>query len=258
MQPQLLGVYETQEGPLHEQLSTLLAQAAEKTVAGTLQAIIVPDSNSLTHASLAAAVYRATEHADFETVIVIAPSHTGAFRRLTICSVDQYRTPIGVTPIDDGVRNELCDEDDDIYLDDTGHYHHAGVDVHLPFLQTLRSDFALVPIVMGEETPEMCRELGNAIGEVMYNRRTLVVASADILAIEQGEEESFLENLSRLDLSRLMIQLNSRRVWARGAGAILTAVIAAQYRNANQCEIIRFTEPTSEESGAVGAIIWRG
>ena len=107
-----------------------------------------------------------------DTAVVISPSHSGEFGRLSVCKVDTYQTPLGDVAINDHLRNELCDEDDDIFLDDTGHYHTEGADVQLPFLQSiLGDDFNTVPIVMGEESPAYCRELGRAVGEVLYGKK---------------------------------------------------------------------------------------
>ncbi len=219
--------------------------------------VIVPDANLIHGGAVAATVYRALRGRRFDTIILIAPSHTGTFQRMNICSVDTYRTPLGELEVNDLVRNELCDEDDDIFLDDTGHYHTSGIDVQLPFLQTVLPSFSIVPIVMGDESPEMCKELGQAVGEVMYNRRTLVVACANMVDTTPEALEQFKTAFEAMDLSRLTVLLNSERVRMEGKGAVLVAMIAALSHRANYAAILSLQPPSEVAPGFIGAVLGR-
>ncbi|RMH60605.1 MAG: AmmeMemoRadiSam system protein B [Bacteroidetes bacterium] len=253
------AVYATQPKPLRTQITGLLEAARPEPIEGDVLALIVPDSNLLSGGHVAAEVFGTLQGQAYDTVILVAPSHTGPFRRMNICSVDAYYTPLGDLAINDAVRNELCDEDDDIFLDDTGHFHVEGIDVQLPFLQTvLTKPFDIVPIVMGEETPDFCRELGRAVGEVMYNRRTLVVASADLLEADAEGLNLFRTYLESMDVERLMGLLNSERVRMEGRGAVLVALIAAMHRRANRARVLHLEPPAEGRVGFAGAAIWRG
>lgn len=251
------SVYATQPGPLRSQIADLLHRAATPEINGEIVALIVPDTNLLSGGSIAAEVYQTVGDRPYDSVILIAPSHSGSFERLTICSVDAYRTPLGEVPINDQVRNELCDEDDDIFLDDRGHYHTAGIDVQLPFLQERLDGFDVVPIVMGGESPDLCKELGHAVGEVMYNRATLLVACANVLEATQEGLDRFTEYFEALDTSRLMALLNSEEVRMEGKGAVLTALIAAVHRRANRARVLHTSPPADDEPGFIGAVLWR-
>lgn len=250
--------YATQPKALRGQITKLLHDAPQPTVEGTLCALIVPDSNSLAGGPIAAEVYKTLQGHTFETVILIAPSRTGAFEKLSICSPDTYHTPLGELDINDKVRNELCDEDDDIYLDDTGHFQSHGIDVQLPFLQSILGDFDIVPIVMGDESPAFCRELGNAVGEIMYNRPTLVVASADVLGSTTEDLDRFREVFEGKDVSRLMTLLNSEQVEMVGRGPVVVALIAALHRRANHAKVLTTMLPSDNTPGFLGAMVWRG
>jgi MEMO1 family protein len=250
-------VYATQAHPLRQQVLDLLRQAQPPTIEGDIHAIIVPDSNRLSGGTVAATVYGVLQGRQYDTVVLVAPSHAGAFRRMNVCRIDTYRTPLGDLRVNDRVRNELCDEDDDIYLDDRGHYHNQGVDVQLPFLQEVLPPFDIVPIVMGEDSPEFCRELGQAIGEVMYNRRMLLVASANLLDASDEALSIFGEVFETLDVSRLMSLVNGGTIRFEGSGAILVALIASLARRATFARIVGVMPPAGGEPGYVGALIGR-
>lgn len=251
------AVYATQPNPLRNQIERLLQQAPSNTIDGEILGLIVPDSNLIGGGGIAAEAYNCLRGRTYETVIVVSPSHTGAFTRMNICSVDVYRTPLGDVPVNDGVRNELCDEDDDIYLDDEGHYHTEGVDVQLPYLQSVLQDFDVVPVVMGDESPEFCRELGAAIGEVMYNRPTLVVATADLMEADTAALIRFEEAFQNRDVSTLMSLLNSETLVVEGKGPLLVALIAALHRRATHARILRSVPPVNGELGYLGAVLYR-
>ncbi|MEX0747097.1 MAG: AmmeMemoRadiSam system protein B [Rhodothermales bacterium] len=252
------AVYATQPRPLQEQLSVLLKSGPKADAMGEILAVIVPDANLLAGGEVAAYVYRLLEGSSYDTVVLVAPSHTGEFGRISICSVDEYRTALGNLSVNDRLRNELCDEDDDIFLDNRGHFHTEGVDVQLPFLQSvLASKFDIVPIVMGDESPEFCRELGHAIGEVMFNRRVLVVASANIIEAAEGALDTFVESFERGDISRLMTLMNSETVRVEGKGPIVVAVLAAVQNRANYFKMLSIRAPQSGTPGYIAAVLCR-
>ena len=252
------SVYSSQPVPLAHEVDGFLRDARPDAIEGELLALIVPDSNLRSGGKISAEAYKLLEGREIDLVIVIAPSHDGTFDRLSICKVDEYHTPLGVVPVNDAIRNELCDEDDDIFLDDQGHYHTEGVDVQLPFLQqVLGEGFSIVPIVMGAETPALCRELGNAVGEVMYGHRALVVASADLINIEGDALGRFEKALESFDITTLLHLLGSEKIKIEGMGAVIVAVLAAQHRRANKASLLHITEPHDEHIGALACALWR-
>lgn len=252
------AVYPTQPIPLRQTIDDLLAEAPAAADDGDLVGLIVPDSNRTSGGAAAAAAYALLQGRSLDTVLLVSPSHQGAFGRLSICQTDTYQTPLGDVPINDHLRNELCDEDDDIFLDDTGHYHTEGADVQFPFLQrSLEDAFTAVPIVMGEESPAFCRELGLAIGEVMYAKQAVVIGSCDVLAGDADALRQLREAIEGFDESELMHLLGSEAVRVEGMGALITTAIAAAHRGANRASVLSLTPPTSEAPGALACAFWR-
>ena len=254
------AVYPTQPTQLRAHLDALLAGAADTDLdADALVGLVVPDSNRASGGEAAALAYRLLQGTELDTVLVISPSHTGEFGRLSICQTNTYHTPLGAVTVNDHLRNELCDEDDDIFLDDTGHYHTEGADVQLPFLQTvLDGDFDAVPIVMGEESPAFCRELGAAVGEVMYSKRALVIGSCDLVEGDDEGFERFREAIETFNESELMHLLGSETVRVEGMGALITTLIASKARGATTARILALTPPTDGAPGALAVAFTKG
>lgn len=221
-------------------------------------AAIVPNSSDLEGGTFIADVYKSLPDQDIETVISISPNSGEPFKRITVCSLDSYNSPLGDVEVDDAVRNELCDEDDDIFVDDRGHYTHTGVDVQLPFLQQLLNGFSVVPLVMGVETPEFCKELGSAVGEIMTNKRALVVACVEIEEATDRGLQLFKEHLTNLDVPAMMVLLNQEsEIKVKGKGPVLVAMIASAHRRANAVSFTGTKLPAESSPGYAGALIGR-
>jgi AmmeMemoRadiSam system protein B len=259
------AVYATQPTALRQQVEQLLREAPSPDIQGDLIALIVPNTNRIEAGAAAAAAIKLVEGEHFDVVLAVAPSHEGAFGRLAVAKADVYHTPLGEVAIDDNVRNELCDEDDDIFLDDRGHYHVEGVAAMLPFLQVaLDGPFSVVPIVMGDESPAFCRELGGAIGEVMYGKRALLVASADVVGAEEGAVDRFTRAFEAFDTAELLHILGSEALAVEGSGAVIVAALAARHRGATQARVLSLEAPAdaggdgADRPGSIACVLWRG
>lgn len=250
--------YATQRQPLDNQISGLLAASEAEPVDFRVMSVIVPNSDHMHGAPFAADVFRSLPSTEINTIISIAPNWGEEFKRITVCSLEAYNTPLGEVSVNDKVRNELCDEDDDIYLDDRGHFLHHGLDVNLPFLQKLLDDFDVVPLVMGSESPEFCRELGHAVGEVMSNQRTLIVSCVDIVHATEEGMRRFKQHLSDLDVPAMMTLLNQEiDMKVDGKGPLLVAMMASAHRRANEIEFRGLQAPAEGHPGFAGVLIGR-
>ena len=140
-----------------------------------------------------------------------------------------------------------------------------GVAAVLPFLQVaLAAPFRVVPIVMGDESPAFCRELGAAIGEVMYGKRALLVASADVLGAEDGAVERFTTAFESFDTAELLHVLGSEALRVEGSGAVIVAALAAKHRGANLARVLNLDAPAdaggdgADRPGSIACVLWRG
>jgi AmmeMemoRadiSam system protein B len=258
MIPSRTSPYATEPAALDAHISGMLSDSRVSPVDFRVLSVIVPNSPHSDGAPLAADVFRSLPEDVHTTVITVAPNQGDEFKRITICSQDYYDTPLGGVNVNDAIRNELCDEDDDIYIDDRGHFLGHGLEASLPFLQKVLSDFDVVPLVMGSGTPEFCRELGSAVGEIMANQRTLLVASMDILEATETGLQRFREYLTTLNVASMQALVNQEsEIRVAGKGPLLVAMLAATHRRANQVVIRGIEAPDAEGPGFAGALIGR-
>lgn len=108
-------------------------------------------------------------------VVVLAPSHRVPFAGIAASSADSFRTPLGDIAVDRDAVERLLQDPAVHTLDQAFAQEHA-LEVQLPFLQAVLSDFALIPLIVGEaDVDEVSRVL-----EDLWRDDTLIVVSSDL------------------------------------------------------------------------------
>lgn len=161
---------------LQRTIDALLTQA--RGVKSPPKAIIAPHAGYVFSGPVAATAYAGlTRIRDtVERVVLLGPSHRVALRGLALSSAEFFATPLGEIPIDCDATN-LVHELPQVTISDAAHALEHSLEVHLPFLQCVLGDFALIPIVVGDATPQ---EVGEALDLVWNGEETLVVVSSDL------------------------------------------------------------------------------
>ncbi|MDX1428641.1 MAG: AmmeMemoRadiSam system protein B [Rhodothermales bacterium] len=230
----------------------LLQDAEIEHAVSEIFAVAVPASG-VEAGPLSARIYKQLEGRRYDTVVIIAAGGEEAKGRINIWSSDTYGSGSSAVEVNDRMRNELCDEDDDIFVSDDGHFLDDGIHAQLPLLRESIGEFRVVPLVMGDETPDICRELGSALSEVSYNESTLIVAVVDAEGGASGWFGRFDEHLAAGDVSNLFGMIMSGDMRVRGGGGLMAAMIAAGARGAIRPTLLA-ARPAGNESETVGVI----
>lgn len=147
--------------------------------AGTApKAIIAPHAGYIYSGPIAASAYARLKPVrdTVSRVVLIGPSHRVAFEGLAVSSAQQFSTPLGNIAIDTDAVETLLTLPFVGYLDQAHALEHS-LEVHLPFLQQVLSDFKLVPIVAGNASAE---QVGRALDLLWGGDETLIVVSSDL------------------------------------------------------------------------------
>jgi AmmeMemoRadiSam system protein B len=176
-EPAVAGLfYPANSRVLHQSISDFLDHA---TSTGKVpKAIIVPHAGYQYSGEVAANAYHLLKQAadKIRRVILIGPSHHVGFSGVAVPSVDHFATPLGNVPIDKNTIALISDLSF-VQIRDDAHYQEHSLEVQLPFLQTLLSDFSLVPIVVGDASAE---EISHVLERLWNGPETLIVVSSDL------------------------------------------------------------------------------
>ena len=159
-------------------LETLLGSGG-KTAARLPKALVVPHAGYAYSGAVAASAFRTLENvaaASIRHVVLLGPSHRVRMRGLALPSCDYFSTPFGQVRVNDAGRRRLR-ELGLAGIADAPHALEHSLEVQLPFLQSMLTDFDLLPIAVGLAPPE---QVGRALEAVWGGPETLIVVSSDL------------------------------------------------------------------------------
>lgn len=181
-----MGFYPSDPRKLRHLVQTFIDEA-QSLVETEPYGLIAPHAGYVYSGPVAGWAYRQVVNLDFETVIVISPSHFQAFPFISVLPGGAYETPLGSVQIDSDLARKLIDAGGALIQASRSGHENTGLgrsehalEVQLPFLQVALGDFNLIPVVMGRIDWKHCSALAAAIADIYSERKILVVASSDL------------------------------------------------------------------------------
>jgi len=168
-------------------------------------------------------IVRASEQ-PFDTVIIIHPNHTGVGEPISIDSHQQWRTPLGVMPIDVEMANLLG-----IPMEEEAQRYEHSAEVILPYIQHfLGSQLKLLPINMLAQNYANATALAMKIKRAvdLTSRRVMVIASSDFCHYKNPSlgydlDSYALEALLDFELEEFESRVKAKNISICGFGAIM-------------------------------------
>ena len=270
-----------------EQLSTvidaLLAQAEKVGAEGQARpepiAIIVPHAGYIYSGQVAACAFKQVEGVDYQAIVVVGTNHTTpGFRRVSVYAEGAFETPLGLVPVDTELAQALVAADERIVFDRDVHRKEHSIEVELPFLQKVCPGQAIVPVIVGEPSPENCQALSEALAQVLSGQKALIVASSDLSHYPSYDDarrvdQATLAAIETMDAQRLTEVISqymsegipNLHTLCCGEGPIRVAMMAARKLGANQATVLRYANsgdtPFGDWDQVVGygaVMFWRG
>jgi len=163
-------------GEIHRYLEA--ARASSALTETSPKALIVPHAGFVYSGPVAARGYVLLEGAvdRIERVILLGPSHHVPFPGLAVAAHDAFETPLGRVPVDQSCRQRLLRLPFVHALNEAHRWEHS-LEVQLPFLQEVLKTFTLMPIAVGQATPE---QVAAVLDSCWGDRETLIVVSSDL------------------------------------------------------------------------------
>ncbi|MDD3520889.1 MAG: AmmeMemoRadiSam system protein B [Actinomycetota bacterium] len=224
-----------------------------------IKAIICPHAGYIYSGQVAAFSYKQIEDKKYDSIIIIAPSHSEYFDFISIYDGDAYNTPLGKISIDKERCQQLADYDKNIKLSEHGHYNEHSIEVQLPFLQYIYDEFKFIPVVIGAQDKRNIECIGKAIGETFANQNILVVASTDLSHYHKYGEAVLLDKkveelVSKFDIDNLENEFLNNDIEMCGGGPVVAAMIAAKKMGANKAVILKY-QNSGDVSGERQAVV---
>jgi AmmeMemoRadiSam system protein B len=259
-EPQVAGMfYPASSTKLQKQITDFLSEVELDIEISNVAGIIAPHAGYVYSGKTAASAYKTIMNKDYNTVIVISPSHREYFRKVSIYDGDAYKTPLGEISIATELREKLITENDLIFEGEEGHRAEHALEVQLPFLQIALHNFNLLPLVIGDQSREVVFELADILSNVIDDK-TLLVASSDLSHFYTKSQASALDlrvvkHINNFDYENLQTDLETKRCEACGGGGIVTILKALNLKGYTKSKVVAHSDSgdvTSDDSEVVG------
>lgn len=245
---------------LSSQILTLLGENKVDKKFNNVVGIVAPHAGYVYSGKSAAYAYNVLkENTEFETVIIISPSHRKYFKGCSIYDGDAYETPLGEININKPIAKYIVENSESIFFGEDGHGEEHALEVQLPFLQMINEYFDIVPIVIGDQSIQYINELSNVLSEIV-DEKTIIVSSSDLSHFYSKEKAMELDSkivsrINNFEYPELYDDLISEKSYACGGGGIVALMEVADIIGYNKATVLSHTDSgdiTNDNSSVVG------
>lgn len=173
-------------------------------------------------------IYSRVDPTNFDTVIIIESYENELDKKLPMPSGKSFKTPLGEVPVNDFMRNEFCDEDDDFFVCDDGFSRDMSLFQQLMMLQCVYDDFSVVSVQIADEGQAIVKELAHVLEEVLASRHALLVFCCDLDNSRKKEFEKVKKLILDNNESGLLNYLNSGESMIKGTTTFVAGILVAK------------------------------
>jgi len=178
---------------------------------------IVPHAGYIYSGKVASIVFSQIKIPD--TVIILAPNHTGIGASVSIWNDGKWLFPGGEIEIDSTFTNNLLNKSDYIEISPEAHKYEHSIEVELPFLYFYNKNIKIVPLVFFPFDYRYCLNIGELIADTIIEsgKPALIIASSDMSHYLNADEAKQLDNLAfnaieKLDSKELYLTVKNNNI----------------------------------------------
>ncbi|HLY95701.1 MAG: AmmeMemoRadiSam system protein B [Sideroxydans sp.] len=142
------------------------------------KALIAPHAGYIYSGAIAASAYATLKDIAprIRRVVLLGPTHRIAVRGLALPDANAFDTPLGRVELDVDAMHTIAHLPQ-VVVSSGAHAMEHSLEVQLPFLQSVLSDFTLLPLAVGMATAD---EVAEVLETLWGGDETLIVVSSDL------------------------------------------------------------------------------
>ncbi len=223
--------------------------------------VISPHAGYVFSGQCAAYAFQQLAYKDFDTAIVIAPSHQCGDFYFSVGDYDAYQTPLGKINVDRELAEQLLTDSKFVFYPYAHNSEHS-LEVQLPFLQIIKPQVKILPILIGYQYDLSSDYLGKILSSLLAKRmdKTVFIASSDLSHYHNSRKAELLDKnlisaIESLDFELLWKVIKEKKGEACGFGGILTMLNIAKTLRYDKAKTLCYThsgETSGDHSQVVG------
>ena len=253
---------------LKKEIDSLLKSAQKIDHGEAIYAAMAPHAGYVYSGEIAAHTFKNIAHIDFDTIVIIGHDSFQNAVAYT-CPVDYFETPLGKVPVDIEMVDKLQKYNKDIKADIAIHKDDHTIEVQLPFLQCIKKEFKIVPLMFGYPSPENCRILADALKYASGDKKVFVLASSDMSHYPTYEgankmDTITLEKIKSMDINKFFMHVYKQRrdPQVRGlqtaicaSGGVGTAMLLAKDMGAETARLLKYANSGDVQGGDKNRVV---
>jgi AmmeMemoRadiSam system protein B/AmmeMemoRadiSam system protein A len=196
-----------------------------------------------------------------DTFIIIGPTHSGLGKPFSVMSEGIWETPLGEVEVDAELACKIISLSRYAEADYRAHEDEHAVEVQVPFLQYVKPDVRIVPIILAGASDAVYKEIGHAIARAIkeLKREAVIIASGDMThhepqAVAKRKDMAAVEAILALDEDELTRRYNSMHITMCAHGPVVTLMAAGKELGVTEAEFIMY-QTSGETTGDYDAVV---
>ncbi|MCP4633626.1 MAG: AmmeMemoRadiSam system protein B [candidate division Zixibacteria bacterium] len=245
-------------------IASFFAEAPKAEPPGDIVGLVSPHAGYIYSGHVAAIGYKLLEGIDFETVVVISPSHSEYFDGVSVYPGEGYQTPLGIMKTDIEIIDDISNGSNIVTRAYSGHsISEAGgehaLEVQIPFIQVVMPKAKLVPLVMGRQNYAASQSLADDLYRVLKGKSALVIASTDLSHFHSSEQANIFDNnfitaFEDYDPKRISDSLETSSCEACGGGPVIASMLYAEKLGNPKATALKYAD-SSVTSGDKSSVV---
>lgn len=252
--------YDSNPRALAASIDSYLNNAQLPKIDGKVIAVIAPHAGYIYSGPVAGYAFAALRGLSPDIVAVLSPYHNFSQHHLLVTAHEAYGTPLGEIEVDRPALAEL-QAGLEIPITTITQDREHSLEIELPFLQrVLKSTFKLLPLMVHAQTPQVSKQLGEALARTLENKNALMVASTDLSHFHNSKtalllDQEMLKRFKSLDPDSIFEAEHTEKGFACGQAAVAAVLWAAKSLGADKTQILNYAtsgDITGDHTSVVG------
>ncbi len=271
-QPAVAGQFYPEDSVILTKQLKLFLENAKPPEINNIIALIVPHAGYIYSGQIDADAYNQVKGNQYDLIIILGTNHTTAgFTGISVYPKGAFATPIGELEIDDRVAETLLNKDQDVKADLSVHKKEHSIEVQTPFIKYLFPSVKILPIIVGEPDIAMCARFGEALGEIVKDKKVLIIASSDLSHYPKFDDAVKTDNntlkiIAGLTPAEIVTAFQDQMdknipqlvTCACGEAPIIAAIDLAKELGAGSASIISYSNSGYNPAGNIDRVVGYG
>jgi hypothetical protein len=196
-----------------------------------------------------------------DTFIIMGPTHSGLGKPFSVMPEGTWKTPLGEVKVDEELARKIIGLSKYAQEDYRAHENEHAVEVQLPFLQYIKPDVRIVPMILAGADLDIYREIGRAIARAIkeLKREAVILASGDMTHYEshksaQKKDKAAVEAMLVLDEDELTRRYEGLPISMCAYGPVVTLIAAAKELGVTGAELVKY-QTSGDATGDYAAVV---